>query len=182
MVGAYPASANDDETFDLITSILKHGITKFVCLQSEVTEKTRNSILVSILLWNFKMWQYIQNASVADWRSGAALRPYFEDVKEIVSHRSLITEFQGCTNIVDDNRLQFEHCPIVDCGVTDDFKVLDLAYKLVKDISVGEIIYLHCWGGHGRTGTIVCIMLHLMYGVSKLIWNIKKVAIQILTS
>ena len=24
-------------------------------------------------------------------------------------------------------------------------------------------MYLHCWGGHGRTGTIVCLMLHLMY-------------------
>ena len=22
---------------------------------------------------------------------------------------------------------------------------------------------MHCWGGHGRTGVIVCIMLHLMY-------------------
>ena len=27
-------------------------------------------------------------------------------------------------------------------------------------------MYLHCWGGHGRTGTIVCIMLHMMYGLS----------------
>ena len=27
-------------------------------------------------------------------------------------------------------------------------------------------MYLHCWGGHGRTGTLVCIMLHLMYGLS----------------
>ncbi|CAN0217928.1 unnamed protein product [Ectocarpus fasciculatus] len=27
-------------------------------------------------------------------------------------------------------------------------------------------MYLHCWGGHGRTGTVVCIMLHLMYGLS----------------
>jgi len=26
-------------------------------------------------------------------------------------------------------------------------------------------MYLHCWGGHGRTGTLVSIMLHLMYGL-----------------
>jgi protein-tyrosine phosphatase len=44
--------------------------------------------------------------------------------------------------------------------------VLELAKLLVKSISENEIIYLHCWGGHGRTGTLVCIMLHLMYGVS----------------
>ena len=31
--------------------------------------------------------------------------------------------------------------------------------------SQGETIYLHCWGGHGRTGTAICIMLHMMYGM-----------------
>lgn len=36
LVGAYPASNDDGETLDLITSILKWGVTKFVCLQQEV--------------------------------------------------------------------------------------------------------------------------------------------------
>ena len=36
LVGAYPASTDDEETLDLITSILKEGVTKFVCLQQEV--------------------------------------------------------------------------------------------------------------------------------------------------
>ena len=36
LVGAYPASADDAETLDLITSILRNGVTKFVCLQQEV--------------------------------------------------------------------------------------------------------------------------------------------------
>ena len=35
LVGAYPASENDEETFSLITSILKRGVNKFVCLQQE---------------------------------------------------------------------------------------------------------------------------------------------------
>ena len=37
LVGAYPASEDDEDTFELISSILKQGITKFVCLQSEVS-------------------------------------------------------------------------------------------------------------------------------------------------
>lgn len=37
LVGAYPASNDDGETLDLITSILRWGITKFVCLQQEVS-------------------------------------------------------------------------------------------------------------------------------------------------
>ena len=27
-------------------------------------------------------------------------------------------------------------------------------------------IYIHCYGGHGRTGLLVCIILHLLYGYS----------------
>jgi len=81
-----------------------------------------------------------------------------------VSQKDTIPELDGC-KIVDISKLSFDHCPIIDCGVTDDSKVLALAQKLTKDISEGEVIYLHCWGGHGRTGTVVCIMLYLLYGV-----------------
>ena len=48
----------------------------------------------------------------------------------------------------------------------EDDRVRDLAIYLVDLILHGDTIYLHCWGGHGRTGTVVCIMLHLMYGLS----------------
>lgn len=44
-------------------------------------------------------------------------------------------------------------------------KVLHLAAKLAARVARGEVLYLHCWGGHGRTGTVVSIMLHLMYGL-----------------
>lgn len=36
LVGAYPASTDDDETLELISAILKQGVNKFVCLQQEV--------------------------------------------------------------------------------------------------------------------------------------------------
>ena len=36
LVGAFPASADDDETVRLLSSILVLGVTKFVCLQREV--------------------------------------------------------------------------------------------------------------------------------------------------
>jgi hypothetical protein len=143
LVGAYPASQDDIETFELITSILKLGVRKFVCLQQE----------------------YRPGVPEGMWREGLALRPYYEDVQHIVANKSLIPVLREY-NIVDYENLSFEHCPIVDCGITDDSKVLDLARKLVQDISMGELIYLHCWGGHGRTGTVVSIMLHIMYGLN----------------
>lgn len=99
------------------------------------------------------------------WRAGKGLRPYFQDVKHIVQNKTIY--FPNCSEpIVDIQNLSFDHLPIVDCGVTDDDRVLQLCRKLVLDITKGEVIYLHCWGGHGRTGTVVSIMLHLMYGVS----------------
>ena len=100
------------------------------------------------------------------WRSGQALRPYFHDVRSIVKKKSILPCLQGY-DIVTEADLSFVHFPIRDCGITDDGRVLELARLLVKAIAEGECIYLHCWGGHGRTGTLVCIMLHLMYGMDE---------------
>lgn len=83
----------------------------------------------------------------------------------VVHNKAMFPDLQGF-NIVDREALSFVHFPIRDCGITDDERVLELSRTLVKAISEGEIIYLHCWGGHGRTGTLVCIMLHLMYSVN----------------
>ena len=47
LVGAYPASADDAETLDLITSILQNRITKFVCLQQEVSYFDKLSLNIS---------------------------------------------------------------------------------------------------------------------------------------
>jgi protein-tyrosine phosphatase len=100
------------------------------------------------------------------WRVGKVLRPYYEDVKLIVQNKANYHQLANSpVKVVELCDLSFEHCPIVDCGITDDDRVLDLCHKLVADIARGEVIYLHCWGGHGRTGTVVSIMLHLMYGV-----------------
>jgi protein-tyrosine phosphatase len=57
------------------------------------------------------------------------------------------------------------HFPIIDCDIGEDFPVYGLAVELVDRLHRGEVIYLHCWGGHGRTGSLVCLMLNLMYGL-----------------
>jgi Cyclin-dependent kinase inhibitor 3 (CDKN3) len=107
-----------------------------------------------------------EGVTVEMWRSGDALRPYFHDVRMVVHNKAMFPDLQGF-NIVDREALSFVHFPIRDCGITDDERVLELSRTLVKAISEGQVIYLHCWGGHGRTGTLVCIMLHLMYSVSR---------------
>jgi protein-tyrosine phosphatase len=64
-----------------------------------------------------------------------------------------------------DPSVTFDKLEIVDCNITDDIKILKFAIKIVKLLEAGEKIYLHCWGGHGRAGTVFCIVLHLIYGM-----------------
>eukprot|EP00520_Triparma_pacifica_P017866 CAMPEP_0118641952 /NCGR_PEP_ID=MMETSP0785-20121206/5582_1 /TAXON_ID=91992 /ORGANISM="Bolidomonas pacifica, Strain CCMP 1866" /LENGTH=602 /DNA_ID=CAMNT_0006533483 /DNA_START=19 /DNA_END=1823 /DNA_ORIENTATION=- len=151
LVGAYPGVVEDEENMNLLWSILTQRITTFCCLQveypsSQVTEEM--------------------------WRSGKAIRPYFKDVVDIIKH---VDEMRGVmqkdqidqySNVTNSQNLDFVHVPIVDCSVTDDSTIIRLCKELVERLATGEVIYLHCWGGHGRTGTAICIMLHLMYNLT----------------
>lgn len=139
LVGAFPASENDEDTFCLLSSILKCNINKFVCLQKEYQ---------------------ITGVPEESWRRGQALRPYFEDVMLIVKNKGM---FEDLASITDEEKVGFVHCPIVDCGIISDQRILQLAQLVVDCLLKGDCIYLHCWGGHGRTGTVVCLVLHLLY-------------------
>eukprot|EP00904_Undaria_pinnatifida_P008558 jgi/Undpi1/4832/HiC_scaffold_19.g08185.m1 len=147
LVGAYPASMNDSHHAHLLCTILLQGVTTFVCLQQE----------------------YRSEGVTEDmWRSGEALRPYFQDALQLLRKLRDIkaADPRGMPEICAPQDTDFVHFPIVDCNVADDTKVLHLAAKLAARVARGEVLYLHCWGGHGRTGTVVSIMLHLMYGLS----------------
>ena len=75
---------------------MKLGITKFCCLQQEYRS---------------------HGVTEAMWRSGQALRPYFDDVRLVVRLKDSIPELQGF-KIVDETNLSFVHFPIKDCGIT----------------------------------------------------------------
>ena len=62
-MGAYPATMDDLETDEILTTILELGIRTFVCLQAE-----------------FKLDEPARN-----WRSGIGLRPYIKDATQILS-------------------------------------------------------------------------------------------------
>jgi hypothetical protein len=56
--------------------------------------------------------------------------------------------------------------PIVDCGVVEDTLMEALIETLLKDIGDGRVLYVHCWGGHGRAGTVVSLLLGRLYHLS----------------
>ena len=51
--------------------------------------------------------------------------------------------------------LSVYHCPIRDMDIPTKTMLHTILYTITKELSSGKRVYLHCWGGHGRTGTVV---------------------------
>ena len=61
--------------------------------------------------------------------------------------------------------LTFLACPIVDGGIAEDEEVLSCCQEVVSLLQKQHVVYVHCWGGHGRTGVVISIVLGLVYGL-----------------
>jgi len=138
IVGAFPGYVNDAENKETLTTILNCGVSTFVSLQKE----------------------YNNNNPEENWRNNRGLRPYFKDAEKMIREKELYANLHTSVE-----KLSFVHEPIRDCDIIEDNKTINIAKRLVKAIYDGEVVYLHCWGGHGRAGIITCIILHLMYGL-----------------
>jgi protein-tyrosine phosphatase len=71
-------------------------------------------------------------------------------------------------------RIEF---PIVDRGIEDDEITLQFIQSLKDHILNDNYpIYIHCKGGHGRSGTVCCILYGILYnkGIDEAINTIKK--------
>ena len=97
----------------------------------------------------------------ASWRSGQALRPYVKDAQQL-----LIKARQTGSAKITQTRLDLLHLPIIDGSVTSDHALSRLADDCCQRILDGERLYIHCWGGHGRTGTLVAVVLARLYGLT----------------
>lgn len=59
---------------------------------------------------------------------------------------------------------EFVHFPIKDMSANaTDISIIELCEKLGNMVLKGEHLYIHCAGGHGRTGTVVGIILKMLY-------------------
>lgn len=62
--------------------------------------------------------------------------------------------YQKALQFVSSN-LKIHHLPIRDMDIPDDSMLQKILDTIECDISSGKRVYVHCWGGHGRTGTVV---------------------------
>ena len=69
-------------------------------------------------------------------------------------------------HVLPNKKIEFMHLPIVDGSVTRDELVNRFCDQLVGKVLGGKKLYVHCWGGHGRTGTVIAVMLGRLYDVT----------------
>jgi hypothetical protein len=136
MAGGYPACLDDKENDELLTVLMR-----------------------DMGIDTFVCLQSEVRPDVPDsvWRAGRAPRPYTRDIRRLMtSHRDALPNAN----------IDFLHLPIVDGSVTADDLVDRFCDELVGKVLSGRRLYVHCWGGHGRTGTIIAVMLGRMYDVT----------------
>lgn len=144
MVGAYPGEALDDmEHMRTLRSLLALGIATFVCLQEEYVHRA--------------------NISEEDWKRGRFCRPYIFDALALCKEERFAGQNSQYPR---PEELTLLHVPIRDFDCSNDEVVIQLARVLIWRLKRGEKIYVHCWGGHGRTGTITAVILGLLYDLT----------------
>ena len=63
--------------------------------------------------------------------------------------------------------VHIEDYPIPDCNIIHDKVAWSIAQRIVHAIThESQIVYLHCVGGHGRTGTIVSLVVGILYNLT----------------
>jgi hypothetical protein len=61
--------------------------------------------------------------------------------------------------------LDFLHSPITDLSVPSPEQLEGIVEEISVRLKEGDVMYLHCWGGRGRAGTIGACVLGRMYGL-----------------
>ena len=74
------------------------------------------------------------------------LEPYAGLLRQIAARRSL--------------RVTYRRFPVRDVGVPSEPQMREILATVRRALDADEVVYVHCWGGVGRTGTLVgCLLL-----------------------
>ncbi|DBA75033.1 TPA: hypothetical protein ACH3X1_010370 [Trebouxia sp. C0004] len=140
-----------------VRKIVEAGVTTFVCLQEELPSQDRMKI-----------------------GGHKGFMPYMSVAKGIAASLtgpSETAEMDGLRNPHIDRflppkrkenksgrrQLSFVFDPIVDLNLPDKDQMLALVEQLKGFLTDGQVVYMHCWGGRGRAGTIASCFLASCY-------------------
>jgi hypothetical protein len=156
LAGPHPGGTTAEIVKNL-TKLLEIGVTTFVCLQHEMP-----TLNITARTFSGKGAPPSSRARSA-FGDGVVVhaKPYLEDAQ-------LIAEHSGMPQVSRERPLSFLHLPIPDAnGATVADDVLgDFVVSLVGVVRAGDLLYIQCADGNGRTGTISALLLGILYGLT----------------
>ncbi|KAG7673729.1 hypothetical protein NADE_004582 [Nannochloris sp. 'desiccata'] len=145
-----------------IEAIMREGVSTFVCLQAELPPQEEMRLAGVDGFLSYRAAAQLCGAALSD-------PPTFEEVNGL-RNRDLdkfLPPRKRTSDYVNRRRIEpeFLHCPIVDLGIAEEDQLINLLNELTERLKIGEKLYVHCWGGRGRAGTIGAALLAKLYGV-----------------
>jgi hypothetical protein len=168
MLGRYPyvepsRCRSRDDGDRQVESLIRAGITTFVCLQHEIPpqEEMRLGGVDGFL-------PYRAPAQLV--AAGLSEPPSLEEISGLrtpeldryLPARRRPAVFPPRRRI----ELDFLHAPVRDLSIPQEDMLEELVMELQERVENGQRLYVHCWGGRGRAGTIGAALLGAMYGLS----------------
>jgi len=65
--------------------------------------------------------------------------------------------------LLSEKEVEFWHFPVMDLCIPDATPLLVLLSRLLCAMDQDKVVYLHCWGGRGRAGTVGACLLSRLY-------------------
>ncbi|EIE21090.1 phosphatases II, partial [Coccomyxa subellipsoidea C-169] len=174
LLGRYPyvepsRCRTHDEGEAQVSQILQAGVTTFISLQAETPPQT------SMTMGGVN--GFVPYASVAALLVSAMSGP--PDMKEVNGLRNPYLDTflpprrkqqrQEAQELEEQRpprrQLAFLHYPITDLDIPTTDQVRELIGEIARRVEAGEVLYVHCWGGRGRAGTVAACLLASLYGV-----------------
>ena len=156
LCGPHPGSTTVDIVKN-VTKLLEAGVTTFVCLQHEMP-----TLNITSRTFSGKGAPPSSRARSA-FGDGVVVhaKPYLEDAQTIAGHAHM-------PQVSRERPLAFLHLPIPDANgstVTDDV-LSQFVVNLVSVVRSGDMLYIQCADGNGRTGTVCALLLGVLYGLT----------------
>lgn len=167
LLGRYPfvepsRCRTRDEGDAQIEAIIKAGITTFVCLQEEIPPQSEIRLAGVDGFLPYRGSAQIIASSQSEPPSieeVSALRT--PELDRFLPPRRRPAKYPLRHRI----QVEFLHCPIVDLGIPEEKQLAELLNELTARLERGEKLYIHCWGGRGRAGTVGSTLLAKLYGI-----------------